>query len=71
MVGIWVSTPRSIIQIHQASLLLRALLSYSELSSTWPVCNLFPYLKGLAETALGVSRQHHVGHSFRIRIQGM
>lgn len=33
-------------QIQQPSLLLRALLSYSELSSTWLVCNLFPYPKG-------------------------
>lgn len=39
--------------MHWPFLLLRA-LTYIELSSTWSVCNLSPYLKELAETDTGL-----------------
>ena len=67
MAGIWVSTPISALyQIYWPSLLLRA-LAYIELSSTWSVCNLSPYLKELAETDTGASYKHHPQHSPRER----
>ena len=53
-------------QIYWPSLLLRA-LAYIELSSTWSVCNLSPYLKELAETDTGASYKHHPQHSPRER----